>query len=141
MTVWLAYFAVFAVLIGVWGWAHRPSWWTVAVYPVLCLALYFAATEVMGSSKPTWLEWREMGDVRVMAYVLDEPNAIHLWIDAGEPRAYVEPWSLKRAKELRGAAGQAEEDGTSLWMRFEYSEDTNEPLYYALPPVAPRPKN
>ena len=141
MTIWLAYFAVFAVLIGVWAWAHRHSWWTVAVYPILCVVLYFAATEVMGSSKPKWLEWREMGDVRVIAYVLDEPNAIHLWLDAGEPRAYVEPWSLKRAKELRSADGEAGERGTNLMMRFESSEDPHEPMFFALPPVAPPAKD
>jgi len=139
MTIWIVYFAALSVLVGVWAWAHRPGWWTVGVYPVLVFALYFSAVEVMGTSKPKWLEWREMDVVRVISYVLDEPSAIHIWIEAKDgPRAYVIPWDKKIARQLRAADSDARGRETDLKMkfRFEPSLDEGEQMFWALPPEA-----
>ncbi len=143
MIYWLAVFTVLSMLLGAWAYFHRPGWLSVALYPVLCVALYLSGAEALSRAKPLWMEWRDLSDVEVIAYHFDEPHGIYLWLDiAGEPRAEVIPWNIEQAKQLQEASQKARDGDQKLKMNgnWERSLDGRERLFYAAPQPAPPPK-
>jgi hypothetical protein len=109
---------------------------------------YAAYTELLSRPKPAHLEllYRATQDVEVLAFMLDEGEAIFVWVlipGVPEPRAYRLPWSLETAQELNQAARTAAERGTALMMRSlaEPSlEDREQPLFYPAPQQPSPPK-
>ena len=108
---------------------------------------YIGFVELLGKPKPVDLEWFRAGakSARVIAARLNEGKAIYLWleIDGDDlPRAYVLPWSLKRALELQKAMRQAKARGTGVRMRrpFGRSKNKKKPVFHAIPQVARPPK-
>ena len=57
----------------------------------------------------------EHEDTRLLAYRLDEPTYIYLWLDTPVPTAYVLDWDDKLAKKMH-KMGQEIGDGKSLYM-------------------------
>lgn len=97
----LAYVA-FASLVGLSAyWMHSHSRMGIFAYAVVLLVGYSAMVETLGRPKPAVFELRQ-GDHKIVAIVLDEPNAIHvLIIRDAKPRLYSLPWSLEEAIRLR----------------------------------------
>lgn len=114
---------------------------------ILMATAYASYAELMGRPKPASLEWaaRNATEATVVASDLRDGEAIYLWLQLDgtpAPRAYVLPWSLKAARQLHEAQGQAEEQGTGVRMRkpFRDSEDGGERMFYAEPqePLPPK---
>ncbi len=108
---------------------------------------YGGFVELLGRPKPADLEWvaRNTSEATVLASDMREGEAIYLWLqldDIDEPRAYVLPWSLAAARQLHGAQGRAEENGTAVRMRtpFRDVDDGGERMFYAAPqpPLPPK---
>lgn len=109
---------------------------------------YVAFSELLSRPKPLIHEWL-MGDVleaTLVAAVLDEKGkAIYVWLaipGVKEPRAYVLPWSRKRAKQIQKAQRDAGKDGRRVKVRnpFELSLDESDPMFYPEPHIAPPSK-
>lgn len=97
----LAYVA-FAGMVGLSAyWMHSRSRMGIISYAIVLLIGYSAMVETLGRPKPAVFELRK-GDLNIVAFVLDEPNAIHvLTTRKGKPRLYSLPWSLEEAIKLR----------------------------------------
>ena len=97
--------------------------------------------EISGTPKRSQLEWRELREVPVLAWALDEPRAIYLWLALNEPTSYHLPWSEKRAREILAAAADAKAGGGRLLMRhLDMAPDDAARVFHAAPPESLPPK-
>lgn len=133
--------AILAGLLLAWFAAVPRPFLTVVTFGVF-LALAFAAfVEASGRPRPAQVEWRRLSDVQVLAYSLDEPHAIYLWLMLGEPTGYRMPWSMKSAKQLVAADAEAGQRGRRLMMRrLESTPDDDSVVFHAPPQKPPPPK-
>lgn len=133
-------------------WARR-SWLVkaqgIAAVLVLLGVSYLALADLIGRPKPIALEWLADGrEVDVLAAVPIEGVAIYVYIlteGFDEPLSIVIPWSQQAAQQLQDAQEKAEgekgEGGEGrVKMRFEYSLDPQEPMFYPMPQQALPPK-
>lgn len=137
-----AIFAALAVLVGGWLLWHssRHSYVTCGLFALLLIAAGGLGLTSLGNPKPMALQWPRLGKVTVAAYVLDEPNAIYLWLvtDGSAPQAFVLPWSTPTADALNSAGEQAKAQGTAVMMQMpgqaiEGTPSTERPMFYAAP--------
>ncbi len=129
-------------------WARRRLWIKVTALVLSALLMptaYASLLDLLGRPKPIGLEWADVADSRVLGFSFREGEAIYVWLqteDLPEPRAYVLPWSLRKAEQLQGAARRANARGTAVRMRrpFEPDRETAEPMFYAepQPPLPPK---
>jgi len=119
----------------------------VALAGALMATGYAGFAELLGRPKPADLEWaaRNTPEATVLASEMREGEAIYLWLqleNAGEPRAYVLPWSTDAARQLHEAQGRAEDTGTEVRMRspFTDADEGGERMFYAAPQPALPPK-
>ncbi len=131
-------FAWFVLMLGLYAYCLARRWWMVAALAVLLVAAYLAAAEVMGRAKPIELEWRSFRP-KVIAYVLDEPRAIYVWLDLSPPRSYRLPWSIENAQELQD--GMKTEGGVSMELKpFDLGPERRDPVIHRDPQQANPPK-
>ena len=81
-------------------------------------------------------------DPVIISYVLDEPNAIYLWVEiAGSsiPRSIVLPWEDGMARELHNAAQASRGTGGTLTMIGD-GDGAEGPMFHAqpIPPSPPK---
>ena len=116
---------------------------------ILILPVTYASfAELLSKPKPIKLEWwhKQSEEATVVSSVMREDEGIFLWLQIKgiqEPRSYVLPWDQELAKQLHEAQQKAEESNSELRMRlpFEKTLDDMEPKFYALPQIAPPPKD
>lgn len=108
---------------------------------------YAAFAELLGRPKPATLEWAagQTRDAVVLAADIREGEAIFLWLKAegiSEPRAYMLPWSMQMAKQLRRANVEAEREGTEVRVRGRLQDklEEHEQMFYVPPPPPLPPK-
>lgn len=121
-----------------------PKKITAAFFLPLMLVSYLASLDLLGWPAPIWAEWRIQEDGTYVYHVLDEPNAIYVWIIVDKiPRSYSFPWSEKLAKQLETAKGNEERNGTKLKLKFPIpfdrsTEDRKTSMFYDTPqPASP----
>ena len=94
------------------------------------------ALEVLLRLHPAQIERK----VEVLGYSFDEGTAIYVMVQRDTPRLYSLPWSEEAAQQLQDATQAAEGQGTAVLMRFRaHDDDTDEPVFYALPQQQARP--
>lgn len=145
-------FAVVAALTGLLAticiWSPRRSSakvMAIGATAALLPAIYLGFVHLLSMPKPVQFEWwhARAAEATVLGSSMREGDGIYLWLqleDAGEPRAYVLPWSRDLAEQLQAASREAERSQGHLRMRlpFERSLDDHEPKFYALPqPMLP----
>lgn len=142
-------FILFAAPVFIVLYQRQAVWRKVGV---VLLGLVFAVTifvtyaELLSRPKPISFERAIVPEVIVLGAVMKEKKAIYLWLaipGVKEPRSYVLPWDLQKAKELQKAMQQAKGNGTRVRMRkpFEKSlEERQAPMFYAEPQQALPPK-
>lgn len=108
---------------------------------------YAAFADLLGRPKPVALEWAagNTGDAVVLAADIREGEAIFLWLkseEVPEPRAYMLPWSMKMAKQLRRASVEAERKGAEVRVRGRLQDrlEEQEKMFYVPPPPPLPPK-
>ena len=150
----IALYAILVLLVTGLAWlavraTARQAWRMVAMCLASALLVtgYAGLLELLGRPKPIELAWSPaLGeDAEVVASAMQEGEAIYLWLrrdQAPEPRSYRLPWSLDQAKRLQQAQQQAEASGTGVRMRRPNDNlaEEDEPLFYAAPQEALRPK-
>ena len=139
-----------AILVNIAIWAPRRLWIKLtALAPAACFLpiAYVGFAELLGRPKPVELQWSGDGQdtATVLAARMREGEAIYLWLgfeDLSEPRSFALPWSEAMARQLHGAQSEAQESGMELRVRLPLEADLrdDEPLFYAQPQPAPRPK-
>lgn len=89
-------FMAFVALAAVWSWGGMKYRWTVYFSALLGMVLTVCAyVDIIGHPSPL----RPKG--KVIAYVLDEPRAIYVWLQVeGKPYAVQLPWSIQQAQQL-----------------------------------------
>jgi hypothetical protein len=118
-----------------------------AVFIASIVLVYGGGIELMGRPKPFRLEWRAAAaQAQVLGAVPVENQAIYVWLSlpgAGEPRAYVLPWSVQAAQQLQDAMGEAQAKGTEVRMAMpvESGLDDRAPKFYTMPQPALPPKD
>ena len=123
-----------------------PKKITAAFFLPLMLVSYLASLDLLGWPAPIWAEWRIQEDGIYVYHVLNEPEAIYVWIIVEDtPRAYAFPWSEELAEQLEQAKGNEEETGTQLRLKFPIPfdrsiEDRNKPMFYDYPQPSDPPK-
>lgn len=147
MTVLTLGFIAFALVLGAFAFSHVRSVISVIVYLILLGGAYAAGVNLLSRPLPWALAWGLPSHVQVVAYRLDEPHAIYLWLSwpqARDPRAYELPWNEQRAAKLQQAASQARSAHRGLMMRVRQSgsgEDGQRMFYPepvpSLPPKTP----
>lgn len=121
-----------------WAAAGRRPAFAVALYTGFAVVALVGFAETLGQPRPSILEWRDLAGATVLAYKLDEPNAVYLWIEGDPPTSYRMPWlSGAAAKSLHDAARLADEQGTRLVIADEAPED--ESMMFHPGPVPPLP--
>jgi hypothetical protein len=94
-------------------------------------------------SRPRPLYITSSTEAEVFAYAIREPESIYLWLKlpgVNEPRSFVIPYTLEKAKELKGATDAARETGRNARMLPPEDGDPTEPVFHPPPPPAHRPK-
>jgi hypothetical protein len=151
------FFVGFALLLGALAmiavWSHRDWRAKLAACALLAAALplgYFGHVELLSKPKPLALEIRDLGQTEVIAAVLEEGTAIHLWLEiAGRPRYYDIPWNQVAALNLQAAMREAGRTGVGVGARlqelqlneFEATQERRAAqLFYPLPVPAPPEK-
>ena len=125
-------------------WSRREPRGKVAALAAVAVLLWASAVagiELLGRPKPVAWERAALDRAIVVAFKLDEPRAIYLWLqrrDVAPPLAYVLPWSQDVAQSLREAQRRGETDGTSVEVRFPSQEAS--PTFHARPQPAYPPK-
>lgn len=132
-------------------WAPRRAWvrcWAVGLSGIIFVSGYMTLTDMLSRPKPMSLAWAEasVASADVLGSTFVEGEAIYVWLrlpGSMEPRAYKLPWNDQQAQQLQDALNEAGETGTGVQMRqpFDPSEDTEEPLFYALPQPPSPEKN
>jgi hypothetical protein len=115
-----AVFGAIAVLLGaVILFSQRISHWVrVSVFCILLCALPMLWQSSLGLPRPTMLEPHDPRGT-VVSYVVDEPNAILLWLvpdGSSMPRSYALPFDSKQAMQLQDAFETAKKNGTQVRM-------------------------
>ncbi len=119
-----------------------PKKITAAFFLPLMLASYLASLDLLGWPAPLWAEWRTQEDGTYVYHVLDEPDAIYVWVIVDDtPRSYAFPWSEELAKKLEQAKGNEEKTGTKLKLKFPTPfnrsiEDRQHDMFYDEPQPA-----
>ncbi len=144
---------VFAALAAIAIWSRRSALWKIATLALIVLALplgYFAYLDLLAKPKPMHLEYREFGETEIISAVLQEDEAIYLWMNvADKPRFYELPWDDATALELQTVMRDARKKGVGVGMRlqelvegaFENTEELRPAQkFYALPYPAPPQK-
>jgi hypothetical protein len=134
----LALTATLAVALAAWAYWHKPRWSSVVLYGPLMALVIVSSVEMLGTIKPRFAEWRDMSDVEIVFYRLNEGVAIYVWVvlpGTTTPRAYSLPWDLQTAMKLRTAAQEAGQQGGRLMGRFNYEQslDGRDAMFYAEP--------
>lgn len=138
---------VFALLLGLFVFGVLPKqsgrrrYVSVGVFVALVAVVYGGTIEVMSKPKPVTLEWRNVGEAKVLGASLREGEAIYVWLEIEgheAPLAYELPWSQEAAEQLQGAMATAAEMGTEVAVTqpFEAGMDDREPKFYAMPQPA-----
>lgn len=132
-------------------WAPRRAWvrcWAVGLSAVIFVSGYATLADMLSRPKPMSLAWAEasVASADVLGSTFIEGEAIFVWLrlpGSLEPRAYKLPWNDKQAQQLQDAMNEAAETGTGVQMRqpFDEADDTDEPLFYALPQPPSPEKN
>lgn len=140
-----------AVLVNIAIWAPRRLWIKLAALATAACflpAAYGGFAELLGRPKPVDLQWTELeeDEATVLAAQMREGEAIYLWLgfaDLTEPRSFALPWNEAMARELHGAQGEAEENGSQVRVRMPLvpSLDRDEPMFYAQPQQPPPAKS
>lgn len=132
-------FSLIVVGLGAFVWWQAPTKKVGALALMLLYsALWLGLANIMGRSSPICA----LDETQIISYHFDEPEAVHVWVLEGEPRACRLPWSQRVARKLMEAdreAGETGEAGT-LVMRWsiqegEYEFHTQAPR--ELPPKTP----
>jgi hypothetical protein len=135
--------------IAIWSRRRMFPKMSALVTAILILPLSYASfSDLLSKPKPVNLEWwfDNSEEATVVSSIMREGEGIFLWLQIGgimEPRSYVMPWDQELAEQLNEAQQQAEESNSELRMRmpFETSLDELEPKFYAMPQMAPPPKD
>lgn len=145
MTVLTLGFIVFAFILGAFAFTHVRSVIAVTVYLILLGVAYAAGINLLSRPLPWALAWGIPSHVQVVAYRLDEPHAIYLWLTwphMNTPRAYELPWNEQRASTLRRAANEAKSTHRGLMMRINNNrtDSKNKRMFYPKPrpPLPPK---
>ena len=148
MTWWVATYLLLTVLLCASLWLSAPirTWRVVSACSVFAVfVLSFGMAEGLGNAKPIRLEWREPQKVSMLAHKFVEGKAIYVWLaipgnDA--PVAYVLPWSLDMAKDIRRAEREGRgQRGVVVEDLFRHSWENRKPKVFAAPQPAMPPKN
>jgi hypothetical protein len=95
---------LFAALAAVAIWSRRRALWKTMAIGLVILALplgAFAYLDLLAKPKPMHLEYRHLGETEIISAVLQEGEAIYLWVSVdGTPRFYQLPWDGATALEL-----------------------------------------
>lgn len=133
--LWLAHIAIWAPR------RVRVKAGALGLAVVLFAAFAGAHVEALGRPKPIAWEWHQLpARTPVLAFKLEEPRAIYVWLDLGEPRAYALPWSKEVAQALVQARRQGEADGTGIEMQTGAGPRSDQPTFHARPQPANPPK-
>lgn len=139
-----AVFAVAALLLGAASLYRGGAWARALAYTALVAGLAGLWWSSLGVPRPLWMG----GDVgTVVAYRLDEPRAIYVWVvpeGSSVPLALELPWGERQASELHAAAGQAARNGGVVKMgKAGAARDGNprgDRMFYSRPAPALPPK-
>jgi hypothetical protein len=124
-------FCLFVVVLGAWTWVIAPNRkQAVIVLGILYFGLYAGWASIMGWPKPIL---PPSGEIQVVAYHLKEGEGIYLWVLEKEPRAYRIPWDMERAKQLRKAGQDAQEQGQGLMMDLSRGFPEGDWVFYPEP--------
>lgn len=138
---------VFSLLLGAGIYAFHKNWAQVLLYPLMIFLAYVTMLEMPGIGKPVEWEFRELPRQEIISYVLEEDEAIYLWLRTpGEikPRYYVRPWNDKEGEQLMRSKGRQDEllqYGQFVGLYFFQGGDfDDDPVFYAAPPEQEPPK-
>ena len=142
--------AITAALAAIAIWSNRgaaPKLAALVLAGLLMGGGYLGYVELLGNPKPASLEWfrNDVREARVIAARIREGKVIYLWLEIdglAQPRAYVLPWSRKRALELQKAMREAKRRGNGVRMRRPFTTERrpDRPLFHAAPQPALPPK-
>lgn len=121
----------------------RARWTAAGLAAAFVILGFVAVAALAGRPRPVTVPGLAVREATVLSHVLREGEAIYLWLQRegeAEPLSVVLPWDQQTAEELARAAREAEENGSSVGMRFEPSLEDREPRFYALPQPAMPPK-
>jgi len=140
-----AIFSAAALIVGAYLLFHgKLTHLRCALFAVLLVTEAGIGLSSLGLPKPIMLEMQKPPTVTVLAYTLDEGQAIYLWVGVpglAMPVAYQIPWSKQTAQSLFKAAEQAKKMNTALKMSGKpngkpgekNTVDNEKPLFYADP--------
>ena len=109
-----AAFAVASLLTGAASLFAAAAWLRSAAYASLIICLLAVWLSALGHPRPLLIG---VPQGTVLAYTLDEPHAIYLWLEApgaSEPIAIALPWSEQQASQLQQASQAAKQQGEPL---------------------------
>lgn len=122
---------IFFLLLGCYIYLSGPKkWWVVIFYIPMVLFLLGSTLELVGRGKPVNLEIRQLwiNESKIISYYLVENTAIYLWLLVeGEPRYYVLPWDMKKAKQLHNTSKEKGGSGKATF-RWPYLKTDSESL-------------
>jgi hypothetical protein len=103
--------------------ALSAATWRSAVAYGICLILVSGGLLYeAGNPRPVWTVIQPIQKATLVGVVLDEPNAIYIWIlqqGGATPVAYQLPWSEKTAVQLDKAQKKAAKDHTHVGVQLK----------------------
>lgn len=136
-----AIYGLAALLAGAASLFARRDWLRTGAYCLLLAGLAGVWIASLGHPRPVELGFGAPSGT-VVAFSLDEPHAIYVWLmapGAREPIAFELPWRMQDAVALAKAADAAKQSGASLRMRGAEHRGVREasrvqPMFYPAPP-------
>lgn len=136
-----ALYGAAALLVGAASLFARREWLRAGAYCLLLVSLAGVWIASLGHPRPVELGFSAPSGT-VIAFSLDEPHAIYVWLmgpGAREPIAFELPWRMQDAVALAKAADAAKQSGASLRMRGGSDRGVHEagrtqPMFYPAPP-------
>lgn len=99
--------------------AIKPRWAFIAAsgFALAAAGGYFGFLEYLGLAKPMHAEWRDMTEIKVIAFVAAPGEALYLWVQRDVPVAYVMEWNVEVAAALGNAFEKGEPGEPVVLMR------------------------
>ena len=136
-----ALYGLLALMAGAASLFARREWVRAGAYCLLLVGLAGVWIASLGHPRPVGLGGNPRSGT-VVAFSLDEPDAIYVWLmrpGAREPLALELPWRMRDAVALAKAAEAAKQSGAEVRMRGGshrggHGTDRAQPMFYPAPP-------
>jgi hypothetical protein len=132
------FFAAVVLLLGGYVYILLPrakyGGWANVIFATLLILSYGSFAELLGRAKPITLSVFGDDSIQLISATWVEGEAIWLWVQEDEPRAYVLPWSEEEVRQLMGAMEKAEQGTGDIIVEglFDLSRE-GERTYYPTP--------